>query len=578
MTRPAGLPSTRVNITALILDMYVALNFSQPDWKENTVQEMADFAATHRERLDRCTRQLEFPRDLYREMGAQGWVGAVAPRAYGGSGGSVPEYCLIEEEVGRWGLVSPQISIQGQLWLLGWGSESQKERYLPGMASGNLIFCEAISEPGVGSSLKLMQTSAKRVGGVWVLDGRKTHVNLGTEADLMIVYAMAEEGLTSFLVDTETKGVTRRQTNPIGLRLPLEDESLAGTSRGSEDVSGYMHTSGTTGKPKFCTQSHRYFLELGRFIANSMALSCADTVFAPLPMFHINPMGYGVVGGLTGGADVLATSRFSARGFWKTVKDNGVTVAFLHSPPVAVLNRATDENDAAGHRLRAVFLADEEFLNKFAVPMGFSGYGSTEAGGLCHIWPWRLAGRHPEGMSRFGGAPRRDVEWDLTEDGEILVRAQRPHILSSGYRTASGTAPLTDENGWFHTGDLGRRDEYGHLVFIERKADSIRVKGEYVPIAFVEEAFAAIYEVEELALWRRDSDLVDQEPILCVVAPNVIPDGKIREVSQSLPRFMRPVAVVRVDALPRNEGVGKINRRLLETLERLEVVELNRQG
>ena len=181
-------------------------------------------------------------------------------------------------------------------------------------------------------------------------------------------------------------------------------------------------------------------------------------------------------------------------------------------------------------------------------------------------------------MSRFGGTPRRDVEWDLTEDGEILVRAQRPHILSSGYRTASGTAPLTDENGWFHTGDLGRRDEYGHLAFIERKADSIRVKGEYVPIAFVEEAFAAIDEVEELALWRRDSDLADQEPILYVVAPNVIPDGKIREVSQSLPRFMRPVAVVRVDALPRNEGVGKINRRLLETLERLEVVELNRQG
>jgi len=362
--------------------------------------------------------------------------------------------------------------------------------------------------------------------------------------------------------------------------LPLEDESLAGTSRGSEDVSGYMHTSGTTGKPKFCTQSHRYFLELGRFIADSMALSCADTVFAPLPMFHINPMGYGVVGGLTGGADVLATRRFSASGFWKTVKDNGVTVAFLHSPPVAVLNRATDANDAAGHRLRAVFLADEEFLNKFAVPMGFSGYGSTEAAGLCHIWPWRLGDRckHPEGMSRFGGAPRRDVEWDLTEDGEILVRAQRPHILSSGYRTASGTADLTDENGWFHTGDLGRRDEHGHLVFIERKADSIRVKGEYVPIAFVEEAFAAIAEVEELALWRRDSDLVDQEPILYVVAPNDIPDGKIREVSQSLPRFMRPAAVVRVDALPRNEGVGKINRRLLETLEPLEVVELNRQG
>ena len=120
---------------------------------------------------------------------------------------------------------------------------------------------------------------------------------------------------------------------PLSEEGMSEESVLTGTSRRSEDVAGYMHTSGTTGKPKFCTQSHRYFLELGRFIADSMALSCADTVFAPLPMYHINPMGYGVVGGLTGGADVLATSRFSASGFWKTVKDNGVTVAFLHSPP-----------------------------------------------------------------------------------------------------------------------------------------------------------------------------------------------------------------------------------------------------
>ena len=61
--------------------MYVALNFSEPDWKERTVRKMADFAATHRERLDQCTRRLEFPADVYRDMGAQGWVGAVAPRA-----------------------------------------------------------------------------------------------------------------------------------------------------------------------------------------------------------------------------------------------------------------------------------------------------------------------------------------------------------------------------------------------------------------------------------------------------------------------------------------------------------------
>jgi alkylation response protein AidB-like acyl-CoA dehydrogenase len=148
----------------------------------------------------------------------------MTPIEHGGLGGGVPEYCLIEEEVGRLGLVSPQISIQGQLWLNLWGTDAQKDRYLKGMARGEIIFCEAISEPGVGSSLKLMQSTARRDGSDWIIDGRKTHVNLGHQADVMIVYAMAEQGLTSFLVDATERGISTRQTSPIGLRLiPTSD-------------------------------------------------------------------------------------------------------------------------------------------------------------------------------------------------------------------------------------------------------------------------------------------------------------------------------------------------------------------
>jgi alkylation response protein AidB-like acyl-CoA dehydrogenase len=71
----------------------------------------------------------------------------------------------------------------------------------------------------VGSSLKAMKATARRDGSDWILDGQKTHVNLGHQADVMIVYAMAEEGLTSFLVDAREKGISTRQTNPIGYRL-----------------------------------------------------------------------------------------------------------------------------------------------------------------------------------------------------------------------------------------------------------------------------------------------------------------------------------------------------------------------
>ena len=199
--------------------MYLELTFVDPDWLDRTVNDMAAFADQHRDELDRCRREGRFPRDLYVEMGKRGWVGPITPAEEGGLGAGVAEYCVIEEEVGRHGLVSPQISIQGQRWLLVWATPDQRARYLPGIARGELIFSESISEPGVGSSLKLMRATARRDGTDWIINGRKTHVNLGDECDVTIVYAIADEGLTSFLVDMTTPGVSSSQTDPIGLRL-----------------------------------------------------------------------------------------------------------------------------------------------------------------------------------------------------------------------------------------------------------------------------------------------------------------------------------------------------------------------
>jgi alkylation response protein AidB-like acyl-CoA dehydrogenase len=199
--------------------MYIDLKFTDDDWPATTVDAMTAFADEHRSELRQSQRDCRFPADLYQEMGRNGWVGPITPVDEGGAGLGVAEYCLIEEEVGRRGLVSPQISIQGQRWLLDWGTPEQRGRYLPGIAQGTLIFSESISEPGVGSSMKLMQTTAARDGSDWILNGAKTHVNLGHQSDVTIVYAIAEEGITAFLVDTDLEGVSSSQTDPIGLRL-----------------------------------------------------------------------------------------------------------------------------------------------------------------------------------------------------------------------------------------------------------------------------------------------------------------------------------------------------------------------
>lgn len=207
--------------------MYSTLTFGDPEWARRTVSELEAFAKEHGETLRAYTREGRFPRALYLEMGQRGWVGPITPKRQGGLGAGIAEYCLIEEEVARLGLVSPQVSIQGQRWLLVWGSLEQKKRYLRGVATGELIFSESISEPGVGSSLKLMRATAHRDGDSWIVDGQKTHVNLGAESDLTIFFAMAEEGLTAFLVPMKEHGISTRPTDPIGLRLlPTADVIL----------------------------------------------------------------------------------------------------------------------------------------------------------------------------------------------------------------------------------------------------------------------------------------------------------------------------------------------------------------
>ena len=362
----------------------------------------------------------------------------------------------------------------------------------------------------------------------------------------------------------------------IGAAAGLDGlDDAPGLGRDRFDVAGWMHTSGTTGVPKFCEQSHEYFLRLGRFIADSMGFSEVDTVLAPLPMFHINPLGYGVVGGLTGGVDVLGLERFSARGFWPLVRAVGATVLILHAPPVEILKRATTATDAAGHRVSRVFFADPDFLETFGVPLGFSAYGSTEAGGLCHIWAWRR-GERPElaeGMSRYGGRARHEVQWQVGDDGEIRVRADREGVLFSGYRRADGLLRPFDGDGWFATGDLGRTDGAGNLVFIERRSESIRVKGEFVPIGYVEQRFASVDGIDDVAVWRRDSDLVDDEIVLYMTGES-IPTDAILATRADLPFFMRPSVVARVDDIPRDSGVGKVRRRLLTDIAIVESIDL----
>jgi carnitine-CoA ligase len=381
--------------------------------------------------------------------------------------------------------------------------------------------------------------------------------------------------------------LVERMLAPLAPELVLRPEQLAkARAHGRTDaaalpgvaadpfaVASYMHTSGTTGPPKFCAQTHDYFLRMATAMAAVLELRPSDRVLAPLPMFHINPMGYGMITALLAGADALTVSKFSASGFWPVVVGEGVTVLILHAPPVEILKRTTATADAAGHRVRTMFYADAEFLRRFAVPAAVSGYGSTEAGGVSHLKRWSATDDIPPDASRHGGPGRTDVEWRLDKDGMIFVREREHAALFDGYVTATGLDPARDPDGWFATGDLGRADAEDYLVFLERGAECIRVKGEFVPIPFVENHLAAVAGLRDHALWKRRGELVDDEVVLYAVA-DPLPLEQLRSKIAELPAFMRPVAVARVGALPRDAAAGKVQRRLLAEQPVLDWVEL----
>ncbi|MFT3814947.1 MAG: class I adenylate-forming enzyme family protein [Acidovorax sp.] len=330
------------------------------------------------------------------------------------------------------------------------------------------------------------------------------------------------------------------------------------------DIASWMHTSGTSGRPKFCAQSHTYFIRLGRFIADNMGYTWRDVVYAPMPMFHINPLGYGVVAGLTAGASTLGTARFSAAGFWDTVKRIGATSAVLHGTPLKLLLQQTSTEDSNGHSLRSVFFAGEEFLRKFNVPVGITLYGSTEAGGLCHIWQLRPGDAEParEGPTQYAGRVRFDMDCKLSDEGEILVKQLSEHTMFSGYLRDGVIDPSVDGEGWFHTGDRGRMDQYGNLVFIERLSEAIRVNGEYVPIDYVERQLEVEAGLTEFALWSRPDDVSGQRPVLYVTDKN-LDVARTAAVIKALPGIMRPVELLWIEALPRDTGVNKVQRRRL---------------
>ncbi len=168
-----------------------------------------------------------FPRELLHRMGRLGYLGVPIPEEYGGAGLDYIAEAIVFEEVGYAdSSVRTTLSVQMslvELTILKWGTEEQKQHYLPKLCSGEWIGCFALTEPNAGSDAGNVQTTAKAEGDEWVLNGQKVWISNGTWADVAIVFAQTQpgsktKGMVAFLVDTKTPGFTaRKMTGKLGL-------------------------------------------------------------------------------------------------------------------------------------------------------------------------------------------------------------------------------------------------------------------------------------------------------------------------------------------------------------------------
>jgi glutaryl-CoA dehydrogenase len=158
-----------------------------------------------------CYRDARFPTELIPEMADLGFLGANL-EGYGCAGMSNVEYGLIMQELERIDSgVRSFVSVQGALVMYPihrYGSDEQKQHWLPLLQSGKAIGCFGLTEPDFGSNPGGMRTTARRDGDGWVLNGEKTWITNGSMSDVAVVWARAEEGVYGFLVERGMPGYT----------------------------------------------------------------------------------------------------------------------------------------------------------------------------------------------------------------------------------------------------------------------------------------------------------------------------------------------------------------------------------
>jgi carnitine-CoA ligase len=406
------------------------------------------------------------------------------------------------------------------------------------------------------------------------------HVIANSAAKLMI----AHPDLVNRLVEVDRAAletlvlVTARDAPDVGLpctrfdELVGEVEALAPLDRPIEpwDIQSIIYTSGTTGPSKGVLSSYLHMFSNAGPESWPM-VGKEDRYLTVAPIFHIGGMGPPFVM-LARGASVAVAEQFSTDRFWEVVRKTESTVVFLLGVMATFLLKRPPGPEDRQHKVRLAFMVPltddaQAFKDRFNIDI-YTIFNMTEISSPI------VSGPNPKkrgtcGRVRPGVEVRlvneHDCEVPIGAIGEMLVRADRPWSMNSGYNANPAATAKAWENGWFHTGDAFRQDEDGYFFFVDRIKDAIRRRGENISSFEVEAEVCAHPDVREAAAIAVPSELSEDEVMIVVAA---VPGRSIDHVSlstflmQRMPYFMVPRYIRVLDELPKTPSAKVLKTEL----------------
>ena len=420
-----------------------------------------------------------------------------------------------------------------------------------------------------------------------------------------LAYALAHSEARLVIALPGRVGELRAVVREEGLNVPvcsLGEElpalpSEAGGEKLPEDAAdrecALLYTSGTTGKPKGCMLSNRYFTMIGDWYTSLDGL-CAlgkdgDCLITPLPMHHMNAMACSTMVMLQTGGCIVPLDRFHPRSWWREVKESGATIVHYLGVMPAILLKMEEEPVERQHGVRFGFGAGVgsrqhlPFEKRFGFPL-VEAWAMTETGASAAI----IANHEPRkrGTACFG-RPLPAVEVRIVDDRENEVTVDQPGELwvrysggdprlgfFSGYFKDAAATDLAWEGGWFHTGDIVSRDADGDMHFIDRKSNLIRRSGENIAAVEVEGVLAEHDAVAEAGVVAVLDEIRGDEVFACIrpaagaadeCDAGLLAKELVGYCLNRLAYFKAPGYLSVVDALP-HTATEKLDRAALKSL------------